>query len=242
MNRRSVALAAGALALTVTLVAGCSSSPEKTPSAGRIETDVTGGDDRSTWPLSPAEAGGEPTGGQRRDGPPDGEGEASAPEVGESRVDAGLMSIDPCSLLDTGTFGRHAGDAGTHLALEGGRACGVTNSADTTRAALSIVRSDGAAFLTRDQRDRSVEATEPSEEPLGGARWLAGAPVPDSGLLVVPVAGAGDRSAEPSFAELVVEISDRSGLSDGDRRRLAVALARNAFGRLGRQSAQEELR
>ncbi len=242
MNRRSVALAAGTLALAATLVAGCSSSPDKTPSAGRIEADGTGGDrDQSIWQLSPAEAGGSPTGSQRRDGPPDGEGEASAPEVGDSRVDADLLSIEPCSLLDTGTFGRQAGDAGTHLALEGGRACGVTNSADTTRAALSIVRSDGASFFTGDQRNRSVAATEPSEEPLGAARWVAGAPVPDSGLLVVPIARAG-TPAEPSYAELVVEISDRSGLSEGDRRRLAVALARSAFGRLGRQPAQEEVR
>jgi hypothetical protein len=162
--------------------------------------------------------------------------------VGDSRVDADLLSIEPCSLLDTETFGRQAGDAGTHLALEGGRACGVTNSADTTRAALSIVRSDGVSFFTGEQRDRSVAATQPTEEPLGAARWVAGAPVPDSGLLVVPIARAGDHPAEQSFAELVVEISDRSGLSDGDRRRLAVALARTAFGRLGRQPAQEEVR
>jgi hypothetical protein len=241
MNRRSAALAAGTLALTV-LVAGCSSSPDKAPAAGRIEADVTGDPEPSIWRRSPTEAGEQAVGSRHRAGPPAGEGETSAAEVGESLVDADLMSIDPCSLLDPHMFGQKAGDAGIPLSLEGGRACGVANSADTTRAALSIVRSDGTSFFTGDQRNRSVAATEPSEEPFGPARWLAGAPVPDSGLLVVPVARAGDRSAEPSFAELVVEISDRSGLSDGDRRRLAVALARNAFARLDRQPAQEETR
>jgi hypothetical protein len=242
MNRRSVALAAGTLALA-TLMAGCSSSPEKSPSAGRIEPAGTAGEgDRSIWRLSPAEPGGTPPAAERRDGAPDGEGEASPSEVGDSRVDADLLTIDPCSLLDAGTFGATAGDAGPLVPLEGGRACGVTNSADTTRAALSIIRSDGTSFFTPDQRDRSGPGTEPSEEPLGGARWLAGAPVPDSGLLVVPVARTGDRSAEPAFAELVVEVSDRSGLSEHDRRRLAVALARTAFGRLGRQPAEEEVR
>jgi hypothetical protein len=239
MDRRSVSLAAGTLALTA-LLAGCSSSPAESSSAGRIEAGRASDDDRSIWHLSP-DTGRKPAGIEHRDGPPAGEGEVSAPEVGDSRVDSDLLSIDPCSLLDADTFGQKAGDAGTPVALENGRACGVTNSGDTTRAALSIVRSDGTSFFTGDQRGRSVAAAEPSEEPLGAARWLAGAPVPDSGLLVVPVAGGG-ASAEPSFAELVVEISDRSGLSDGDRRRLAVALARTAFGRLGRQPAQEETR
>lgn len=142
----------------------------------------------------------------------DPDGVAATELTVEEAVTGPVEAPDPCSLLDRGVFAEWVRrDVSEPIVLEHGRACGATTLDDTSRVAVMAMPEASTGLFTPGERARAEAVRE-----MDGAEWVSDSPVAGSDQLRVQVSGGW---------QLFVEVSDRNGRSDTDRRDLAVQIA-----------------
>lgn len=228
MPTRTTACAVAALVFALT---ACGSSDDDSGAAAGDPTtsaqadESTGTSDPpeewSLGPIEPSEDEGDDPVQDDEPAPSDGDDLGEVEATGDSDTvadEVDLTTEDPCGYISLTAFATWAGvdedDAHT-VPLEAGTVCGYVTDADLTRLALGMIpRAEGTGFLPDDVDGDSVD--------IGGrsGTWVTQYPVPESSVLVVPL----------DASDLVIEVSDRSGMSAEDQRSGAVAFARAALG------------